>query len=282
MRHILIVTTALVLTACGERADTSGSGTAGSGTGNSTGGTSSGAMNDSSDSGQTDTATRGEAGMGSQDTAGYGQTGMSQSSGSQGSSMQGSGMQGDAVPGSIGQGSTSQGSAGQGAGMGTGSQGGAMQGGGNQTGAMASNSPQTYVANAAMSDMYERETSQLALTTAKSPAVKAFARQMIADHTATSAEVKKIVGNASLGITPPAQLDSRRQGLVDNLRKATGGDFDRMYIQQQVAAHREALAVHRVFADAGTNAPLKAFAAKTAPKVQMHLEMVEKMGVTGR
>lgn len=270
MRHILIATTALVLTACGERADTSGSGT----TGGAADGSSTAAMGTSNDGGQTGTTTRGEAGMGGQDAAGGGQPGMTQ----------GSGMQGDAVPGGTasgagtGTGTGTVGSASQGSSM----QGSGMTGAGMQGAGMTGNSPQAYVANAAMSDMYERESSKLAVSAGQSAAVKAFARQMITDHTATTAEVKKIVSDGSLGITPPAQLDSRRQGLVDDLKKATGGDFDRMYIQQQVAAHREALAVHRGFSDAGTNAPLKAFAMKTAPKVQMHLEMVEKLGTAGR
>ena len=273
MRHILIATTALVLTACGERADTSGSGT----TGGAADGSSTAAMGTSNDGGQTGTTTRGEAGMGGQDAAGGGQAGMTQ----------GSGMQGDAVPGGTasgaGTGTGTVGSASQGSSMqGSGMTGAGMTGAGMQGAGMTGNSPQAYVANAAMSDMYERESSKLAVSAGQSAAVKAFARQMITDHTATTAEVKKIVSDGSLGITPPAQLDSRRQGLVDDLKKATGGDFDRMYIQQQVAAHREALAVHRGFSDAGTNAPLKAFAMKTAPKVQMHLEMVEKLGTAGR
>lgn len=165
-------------------------------------------------------------------------------------------------------------------------QGYAVQGGTPQTGAvavaMAGNNPQVYVADAAMSDLYERESSKMAATMAQSTAVKAFARQMMTDHAATTAEVKRILSDGSTGITPPAQIDDRRQGLLDNLRKASGVDFDRVYIQQQVAAHREALALHRGYADAGTNAALKAFAAKTAPKVQMHLEMLENLSPAGR
>lgn len=244
MRHILIATTALVLTACGERADTANSGS----TTGSTAGTSAETAGNATDTSQTAQANANMQGMAAEGTAA--QNGMD--SAVSADNGRGSGMQGDTAAGD------------------------AMAGG-----AAAGNSPEAYVSNAAISDMYERESSQLALTAASSTAVKTFARQMIADHTATTAEVKKIVSSSNIDIKPPAQLDSRRQGLIDSLRKAAPADFDRIYVQQQTAAHREALALHKGFADAGTNAPLKAFAAKTAPKVQMHLEMVEKMAATG-
>lgn len=146
-----------------------------------------------------------------------------------------------------------------------------------QATAAAANSAEAYVTNAALSDMYERESSKLAGATSQSTGVKAFARQMIADHTATTAEVKTIIASDKLGLTPPARLDSRRQGFIDNLKAAPADGFDKVYLAQQVAAHREALTLHRSYADDGDNAALKAFAVKTAPKVQMHLDMVEKL-----
>lgn len=251
MRHILIATTALVLTACGERADTANSGASAGSTADTTNGT--GTTGNATDTSQTAQANANMDGMAAQGTAS--QNGMDSTVSSD--SADGSGMKVDVTASNT-------------------KANDAMAGG-----AAAGNSPEAYVSNAALSDMYERESSQLALTAAKSIAVKSFARQMIADHTATTAEVKKLVSGGKLDIKPPAQLDSRRQGLLDSLRKAAPADFDRIYVQQQTAAHREALALHRGFSDAGTNAPLKAFAAKTAPKVQMHLEMVEKLAVAG-
>ncbi len=146
-----------------------------------------------------------------------------------------------------------------------------------QASAAAANSVEGYVTNAAIGDMYEIEASKIAQEKAKSPALKSFAAQMVKDHTATTAEVKKIVSSGSLAVTPPTQLDARRKGFIDNLKAASAADFDEVYIDQQVAAHKEALTLHRSYVDDGDNAALKAFAAKTAPKVQAHLDMVEKM-----
>lgn len=140
---------------------------------------------------------------------------------------------------------------------------------------MGSHDTPTYVANAAMSDMYEVEAGKLAQTRGKAADVKAFGKMMADGHTATTAEMKPLA--AAAGQTPPAALDERRKGLLDNLKAASDADFDRVYVEQQVAAHEEALTLHSGYAANGDDAGLKAFAAKTAPVVQMHLDKANGM-----
>lgn len=133
----------------------------------------------------------------------------------------------------------------------------------------------SYVSNAAVSDGYEVQSSQLALQRSQSDVVKAFAQQMIAAHTATTSELKPIA--QAVGITPPATLDNRRMSMLQNLQNASADDFDDRYIDQQTAAHEEAMALHQAYASSGENEQLKAFAAKTAPAVQQHLEHVRQL-----
>ena len=127
-----------------------------------------------------------------------------------------------------------------------------------------------FVENAARSDMYEIQAGQLAEQKSKSAGVKAFAKMMVTDHTALEKEMKPLVAKA--GLTPPAGLDERRKGFLDNLKAASPADFDKAYIDQQVAAHEEALSLMKGYAENGGDADLKAAAAKTAPKVQAHLD----------
>jgi putative membrane protein len=75
----------------------------------------------------------------------------------------------------------------------------------------------------------------------------------------------------------PSAMDERRQGLIDNLKQASAQDFDKVFINQQVAAHEEALTLHRTYAENGDNAALKAFAAKTAPIIQAHHQRAEQL-----
>jgi putative membrane protein len=133
-----------------------------------------------------------------------------------------------------------------------------------------------FVTGAAVGDMYEIEAGKLAQQMGKSEAVKSFGAQMVRDHTATSAKMKAALPGSGANVTPPTTLDERRQGMIDNLR-AAGDNFDSVYAAQQKAAHDEMLTLMKTYADAGDNAALKALATETAPKVQMHLDMANKL-----
>ncbi len=134
-----------------------------------------------------------------------------------------------------------------------------------------------FVENAARSDMYEIKASKLALEKTQDPEIKTFAREMIRDHMKTTQAVK---AHLPPGITPPAELDKRRQGLLDDLRASSGPEFDKRYINQQVAAHEEALTLMKGYAAHGDKSGLKMAAAKAVPIVTHHLEMIKAMAKT--
>lgn len=147
-------------------------------------------------------------------------------------------------------------------------------------GATAQATAAEFVQRMAISDMYEIESSKLAQTRSKSPEVIAFAKQMVTDHTATTAKVKSITaGDAAL--KPPAAMDEAHLKLVADLKAATPDAFDTLYLDQQTDAHETAHGLLESYASGGDNAALKAFAAETAPKVQMHLDMARKLDKGG-
>ena len=132
-----------------------------------------------------------------------------------------------------------------------------------------------FVSNASQSDIYEVQAAEIARTRSKTAGIKAFAKMMVADHTATSKAMAPLA--AAAGQTPADKLDQRRQGFIDNLKSASDADFDKTYINQQVAAHEEALTLLQGYAGDGSDAGLKAAAAMTTPKVQMHLDRIKAM-----
>lgn len=144
--------------------------------------------------------------------------------------------------------------------------------------AATANTPQEFVNAAAMGDMYEIESGKIAATRAKRADVKAFANMMVEHHTKTSADLKKALADNKIMITPPAALDDRRMGMLNNLKAAGDADFDLAYLHQQAAAHLEALTLHGGYADRGDNAVLKAAAAKTKPVVESHIAELKKIG----
>jgi putative membrane protein len=133
-----------------------------------------------------------------------------------------------------------------------------------------------FVTNAAMSDMFEIQASKLAEQKSQSSAVKTFAKQMIKDHTMTSSQLKGMIGKG-VKATIPTDLDQRRKGMIDNLTASQGKDFDTRYAAQQAAAHQEAVTLFTGYAKNGDNADLKAWAGKTAPKLQQHAGMAKQL-----
>jgi putative membrane protein len=127
-----------------------------------------------------------------------------------------------------------------------------------------------FVENAGQGNMYEIEAAKIAEQKSKNPDVKAFAKMMVTDHTALANEMKPLILKA--GKTPPTKLDQRRNGFIDNLKAAGPADFDKTYIDQQVAAHEETLSLMQGYADNGDDPALKAAAGKAVPIVQKHLD----------
>jgi len=133
-----------------------------------------------------------------------------------------------------------------------------------------------FVTNAAISDMFEIQSSRLAMEKSQNAELKRMAQQIIADHERTSGELKTAAGSAQ-GVTVPTAMDERRQGMIDNLRQAPAEQFDRVYLAQQTAAHNEAVTLYRTYGENGDNQQLKAFATKTLPALQNHLQMAQAM-----
>jgi putative membrane protein len=136
-------------------------------------------------------------------------------------------------------------------------------------------SPSTadFVKEAAISDMFEIETSKLA-GEQSDQATKQFAQQMVKDHTKTTTELKGLAqGVAEI----PATMDSSHQGKLDKLKGLKGADFTKQYRSDQVSAHKDAVSLFERYAKGGDNDKLKQWAAKTLPDLQHHLDMAQDL-----
>jgi putative membrane protein len=132
-----------------------------------------------------------------------------------------------------------------------------------------------YVQNAATSDMFEIQTSQLALEKAAMPSIKTYAQMMIDEHGKSSAELKAAAGQA--GIPAPAALPADKQAKVNALRSLSGAEFDRQYLADQRSGHQETLAKVNAYLAAAPAGPLKDHASKLTGVVQKHLNSLEKI-----
>lgn len=137
-----------------------------------------------------------------------------------------------------------------------------------------------FVQAAATSDMYEVAAGKIALQRSHTPAVRDFAQKMVEAHTATTSKLKGILASNNINVAPPAHVDDRRQGMLDNLRGASASEFDNRYIAQQIAAHEEADILFRGYAKDGDNAAVRNFAAKTDADIKDHLDMANQIDRT--
>ncbi|HYM17533.1 MAG TPA: DUF4142 domain-containing protein [Micropepsaceae bacterium] len=137
-----------------------------------------------------------------------------------------------------------------------------------------------FVQGAAMGDMYELDASKIALMRSMSDDVKKFAQQMINDHTQTTNKLKEALEHAKFSVDLPAMLDSRHQGLIDDLKGVKDQDFDARFISQQEGVHDEALILMRGYAKDGDSMDLRMLAQATQPKVEMHLDMIKMIDDT--
>ena len=134
-----------------------------------------------------------------------------------------------------------------------------------------------FVHELGMSDMFEIQSSTLAQQKATDAATKAFAAQMIADHTKTTNELKAMIADGTVKETAPTAMSSAQQSMVDKLKGESGADFTSQYHSDQVSAHKDAVSLFDRYAKGGDNAKLKDWAAKTAPTLQHHLDMAQNL-----
>lgn len=137
-------------------------------------------------------------------------------------------------------------------------------------------STQDFVKEAAISDMFEIQSSQLAAERADDK-TKAFAKKMIEDHQKTTGELKSMVQGGKVKAELPTALDSAHQSKLDKLKGLKGDDFTKQYDEDQVKAHKDATDLFKRYADGGDNPDLKAWAAKTKPHLDEHLKMAQDL-----
>ena len=135
--------------------------------------------------------------------------------------------------------------------------------------AKLSRGDRNFFITAAEDGIAEVELGKLAQQKGGSEQVKGFGTQMVTDHSKAGDELKALA--ASKGVTLPS-TPGKHQKDIDKLAKKSGAEFDRDYARHMVDAHKKAVSLFEKTAKAGDDADVKAFAGKTLPTLQQHLE----------
>jgi putative membrane protein len=140
-------------------------------------------------------------------------------------------------------------------------------------------STQEYVQKAARANLFEIESSKLALEKGQGAPVKEFAQQMVEDMNQAGEKLKGAVGETT-GVSVPSKLDGEHAQLLEQLKDAKGMEFDKLYLDFQIKGQEEALTLHQSYAESGDDAALKMTARELVPVVASHLEKVREIAGT--
>jgi putative membrane protein len=105
--------------------------------------------------------------------------------------------------------------------------------------AQATDQDKQFLAKASQGNYDEIHLGQLAEHKATDPAVKAFGRKMVTDHTTLDRKMKPFCD--SWGLTAPTSFDSDGQSEYDKLSGLSGKEFDKEYIDDMVNDHTKDL-----------------------------------------
>jgi len=133
-----------------------------------------------------------------------------------------------------------------------------------------------FLKDAAEAGNAEVEASRIALQQAASADVKSFAQTMVDDHTKAGAELKTLAD--SKGVKTPDKPSLVKQTEIKLLSKRKDASFDQHYADSiGVKAHEDVVKLFQKEIDKGTDADVKAWAQKTLPTLQHHLEMARQL-----
>lgn len=138
-----------------------------------------------------------------------------------------------------------------------------------------------FLMEAAMGGMMEVELGRVATQQGSSDAVKQFGQRMVDDHSKANEELMTLA--SSKGMTLPTTLDEKHRAHVTKLSAMSGAEFDRAYAKEMLSDHTKDVAAFEKQSTRGSDPDLKAFATRTLPTLQEHLQMARALpGNEGR
>ena len=134
--------------------------------------------------------------------------------------------------------------------------------------------PAKFIETIAQKGIAEIEAAKLALEKSSTMEVKAFAYEMIDDHTALNRDLRQVARNKGYELPQEVDLVSRAKELLLSLREEV--DFDKAYAAHQIQAHEQAVSACKN-ATQLDDFDVSNFAHKAASKLEHHLNMARDL-----
>jgi putative membrane protein len=137
-----------------------------------------------------------------------------------------------------------------------------------------------FVTKAAESGRFEVEVGKLALEKATDPAIKAFARMLVDDHTAANDKLRQIASGHQLPL--PAALPEDKKRELEQLGKLSGAEFDRRFVKMVgIGDHRHDIGEFEKAGQTAQSPDVKRFAETTLTTLKKHLEAAQRLPGAG-
>jgi putative membrane protein len=133
-----------------------------------------------------------------------------------------------------------------------------------------------FIRNAAIGGQMEVDLGKLAAEKASSDDVKKFGQTMVDDHSKANEELKSLASSKGVDLTKAMDNAMKKSDSAKNkLEDKSGADFDKAYMKDMVSDHEKDVKEFEEASKNAEDAELKAWAAKTLPTLQHHLDMAK-------
>ncbi|MGZ3750961.1 MAG: DUF4142 domain-containing protein [Mucilaginibacter sp.] len=128
---------------------------------------------------------------------------------------------------------------------------------------------QKFIQNALDGSITEIKASELVAAHSKNVRVINLAKLIIEDHNQVNVSLKKIEKDNAIKSTDT--IATVHTQAISELTKLSGEEFDRSYLRMMIRDHESALMIF-LFSTQNSNQAVQAFAKKTLPTIQLHLD----------
>lgn len=130
-------------------------------------------------------------------------------------------------------------------------------------------------------NLYQLRAAEMAVERAESPEVRALAQTILADHREAAENLADAAERMEPAVPVTPTLTDVQQGNLDALSGATGAEFDRLWLLQQVAAHEQLYALTSDYATEGptegVSGPMREHARALEGKAGEHLAAARRL-----
>jgi putative membrane protein len=143
------------------------------------------------------------------------------------------------------------------------------------TSAQSSASAKEFVEKAGTSGIAEVEMGELGVQRAKTGQVKAFAKQMVVDHTKANQELLTTIKGKGVQV-PSSRTDLHKATVEKFQQQDAGKNFDRDYMEQMIEDHKAAVELFETAADdEKLDLDLRSYAKRILPMLRDHLNQAQ-------